>query len=875
MTRTSLLLSLGLALTACTDGSSDKDDGVGGVEDDSGEPTLADNDQDGFTEDEDCNDNDGTIYPGATEVCDNIDNNCDGQVDEDVTTTYYRDADGDGFGDEDNYQEACSAPTGYVPNGNDCADDDSEAYPGNTETCDYIDNDCDGQVDEDVTTTYYADSDVDGYGDPENGVDACSQPAGYVEDDQDCDDTSDQAFPGNLEICDEIDNNCDGQVDEDVTTTYYADLDGDNWGDASVTEEACSKPTGYAKTAGDCDDSAAAVNPDADEECDLIDNDCDGTTDEDDAIDVSTWYRDSDGDSYGDATVTDIDCYQPTGYVADDTDCDDSEATTYPGADEYCDGHDDDCDEAIDEDDAVDVSTWYEDSDSDGYGDASSTDIDCYQPTGYVSDDQDCDDNDADQYPGADEYCNSEDDDCDGDIDEDGEVLDGDTFYYDADSDGTGDSTTTIVACSEPSGYVDNDYDCNDTDATEPVVADASGGSSTGTGTWSDPYASIQDAMDDADECAIVMAGTYKEAISFDKSITVTAVEGADYTTIDADGVPCDASDPTGCEPAVSSMTGGLSPELVGFTITGGTGYTTSSSSSTTCADSSASYGGSNTCTVTTYEYYGGGVYVDGDDLTLTDCVIEDNTLPEFEQLAVGDFEQNWVYSYGGGIAVANGSVSLEGTQIFDNWADQGGGIYLFDAATADLVHSDVKENTATDGAGANVADGSSLSVINSVFACNEADTDGGGIFASDSGTSVSLVNVVLYGDESASGSTHGAGFYGDSSASLSMMNSIVSVDIGAYAVYGSGGGSISYNDVYNADTASYTFGGGYSAGTGGISQSAAFKSPSCDGNPNNDDFSLKSTSPAINAGNPASAYNDTDGTTNDMGAYGGPNGDW
>ncbi len=875
MTRASFLLGLGFALTACSGSSTDKDDEVDSVDTDSGTSGPIDADQDGFPEDQDCNDNDGTIYPGATEICDNIDNNCDGQVDEDVTTTYYRDADGDGFGDEENYQDACSAPTGYVPNGNDCDDADGDAYPGNAEVCDYIDNDCDGMIDEDVTTTYYADSDVDGFGDPDNSTDACSQPTGYVEDSGDCDDTSDQAFPDNLEICDEIDNDCDGDTDEDVTSTYYADTDGDGWGDSSITEDACSLPTGYSDTAGDCDDAAAAVNPDADEECDLIDNDCDGDTDEDDAIDVSTWYADGDSDSYGDATVTDIDCYQPTGYVADDTDCDDSDSDTYPGADEYCDGHDDDCDEVVDEDDAVDASTWYQDYDSDGYGDVSTTDVECYQPSGYVADNTDCDDADNAQYPGADEYCNSEDDDCDGDIDEDGEVLDGDTYYYDADSDGVGDPGTTIEACTTPSGYVDNPYDCNDTDATEPVVADATSGSTTGTGTFADPFASVQDAMDGADECVIALAGTYKETLSFEGSISVEAVEGPDYTTIDADGIPCDATDPTGCESTVTAAYGGMSPELIGFTVTGGTGTTIESSSSTTCADSSASYGGDNTCTVNTYEFYGGGVYVDGDDLTLTNCIVEDNTLPEFEQLAVDDFEQNWTYSYGGGIAVVDGSVSLDGTMVTSNFADQGGGLFFEGSSTGDIVQTSVVENTATDGAGANVSDGSSISAVNSIFACNIADTDGGGIFAADTSTAVTLTNVVLYNDESASGSTHGAGFYGDASATLTMMNSIVSVDIGSYAVYGTGGGSVSYNDVFNADSTAYAYGGGYSTGTGGISQAADFNSPSCDGNPTNDDFSLKSTSPAIDAGDPSSAYNDTDGTTNDMGAYGGPNGSW
>ena len=407
-----------IALIGCADKSTDATGGLD-TQDEGTDGGFEDADGDGYMSDEDCDDNDASVNAGSAEVCDGVDNNCDGEVDEGVTNTYYRDADGDGFGDETTTSEACESPEGYVPNGNDCDDADTSAYPGNEETCDGVDNNCDGEVDEGVTTTYYADADLDGYGDADVSEEACSQPTGYVEDDTDCDDSTDAAFPDNLEVCDEIDNDCDGDVDEGVTTTYYADVDGDGYGDAGYTQEACARPTGYSATAGDCDDSVAEVNPDADEECDDIDNNCDGDIDEDTAIDVSTWYADADGDGYGDADSSDIDCDNPVGYVADDTDCDDSEATTNPGASEYCDGHDDDCDGEIDEDDSVDVSTWYEDSDGDGFGDADESDIDCYEPTGYVSDDTDCDDSEATTNPDATEYCDGHDDDCDGDIDED------------------------------------------------------------------------------------------------------------------------------------------------------------------------------------------------------------------------------------------------------------------------------------------------------------------------------------------------------------------------------------------------------------------------------------------------------------------------
>ena len=81
-----------------------------------------DNDGDGFVQEEDCNDNDSAVSPAGEELCDGIDNNCDGQIDEGVTTSFYADSDEDGYGNPNIVVEACSPNDGLVSNGNDCDD---------------------------------------------------------------------------------------------------------------------------------------------------------------------------------------------------------------------------------------------------------------------------------------------------------------------------------------------------------------------------------------------------------------------------------------------------------------------------------------------------------------------------------------------------------------------------------------------------------------------------------------------------------------------------------------------------------------------------------------------------------------------------------
>ncbi|MFM7202063.1 MAG: putative metal-binding motif-containing protein, partial [Myxococcota bacterium] len=228
----------------------------------------------------DCNDASATVKPGATETCNGVDDNCNGTIDEGASsTTYYQDNDGDGYGSTTTTQ-ACTKPAGYATVGGDCNDANAAVKPGATETCNGIDDNCSGAIDEGVGTTYYQDNDADGYGSTTTTV-ACAKPTGYATVGGDCNDANAAVKPGATETCNGIDDNCSGTIDEGTSaTTWYKDTDGDGQGVSTQTTTACVKPTGYAATSGDCDDADADIYTGAPELCDTKDNDCNGSRDE-------------------------------------------------------------------------------------------------------------------------------------------------------------------------------------------------------------------------------------------------------------------------------------------------------------------------------------------------------------------------------------------------------------------------------------------------------------------------------------------------------------------------------------------------------------------------------------------------------------------
>ena len=229
-----------------------------------------DADGDGFSADQgDCDDGNTGIFPGATERCDGIDSDCDGEDGGDDlagSATFYEDTDSDGYGVQSTAVQACEAPAGVwseLPG--DCAPEDAMSNPGAEEVCDGVDNDCSGEADDGLPDVF-ADVDGDGFGDPSAALTGCETGANRVANDDDCDDSNADVTP---------------------ETIWYFDTDEDGFGIDEVTAVSCTSPGGdYALEGGDCRPDDADGYPGAEEICDNgqqaqnIDDNCNGEVDE-------------------------------------------------------------------------------------------------------------------------------------------------------------------------------------------------------------------------------------------------------------------------------------------------------------------------------------------------------------------------------------------------------------------------------------------------------------------------------------------------------------------------------------------------------------------------------------------------------------------
>ena len=454
----------------------------------------------------DCNDADPSVAPGQAELCDGLDNNCNGQVDEGFSDVdgdglagcIDGDDDGDGFDDVlDNCPAAPNPDQADLDGdaiGDVCDQDlDGDSVAGALDNCpwvpnpDQLDTDADGEGDSCDT-----DNDGDSVGDLFDNCPLVSNPTqanadGDVQgdacdtdddgdgfsDSQDCAPLNSAIFPGAVETCDGVDNNCTGGVDEAGAlgcTTVFPDVDGDGFGQIGGAA-ACLCGKSGPTTATDCNDNSAAVHPGAAEVCGGGDENCNGVANEAGALGCTNFFADNDQDGFG-AGGAQCACQAPAGTVTNAGDCNDGNKAIHPGAAELCDGVDQDCDGigdgaeglsrtcgtsnvgscslgsesctngggwtgctavfpkaetcgggdencngVIDEPGAKGCSTWYSDKDNDGYGVGGGS-CQCAASGSFgAKKSGDCNDAASNINPGAGDICDALDNNCDGAVD--------------------------------------------------------------------------------------------------------------------------------------------------------------------------------------------------------------------------------------------------------------------------------------------------------------------------------------------------------------------------------------------------------------------------------------------------------------------------
>ncbi len=408
------------------------------------------------TADRTCDQACGAATPAA-EVCNNKDDNCNGQTDEGTngvaceTTNEFGTCTG---------TQTCAAGVATCSGGTPKA-----------ETCNGADDNCNGQTDEEGAancTVYYRDDDGDRYGRDDDFKCLCAPKGVYTATvGHDCDDTKASVNPGATEVCNGIDDNCDGITDPAGSancTKYYVDADSDTWGVTGTDTCLCAAPASNAATRdGDCNDNDAAIHPGASEVCNGIDDNCNGSTDEGNPGGGVACQTGLLGVCAAGTTACQvggtIGCVQNVQATA-----------------ETCNGVDDNCDGNTDEDGAQGCTTLYLDTDGDTWGAIGSARCLCsgQVPAGYTATrGQDCDDLHANVNPAMPELCSTVgvDDNCNGLTDEEG-ATGCHTFFRDQDLDGWGSQTETKCLCAAAGEYTaTKSGDCCDTDDRANPVA--------------------------------------------------------------------------------------------------------------------------------------------------------------------------------------------------------------------------------------------------------------------------------------------------------------------------------------------------------------------------------------------------------------------
>ncbi len=535
------------------------------------------------------------------------------------------------------------------------------------------------------------------------------------------------------------------------------------------------------------------------------------------------------------------------GYIATSDggdDCDDGDPSVNPGATEACNGVDDNCDGNIDEG----VPATYTDADGDGYGDPNSP-LACSDPNG-VTNSADCNDTDPLAFPGADEVCNGHDDNCDGHVDENLPIV---TSYADLDGDGSGDPTNTTTDCQVPAGYVANSDDCDDTDARNPQWVQTWGRYG-GSGTIADPVSTIQAAIDSYATCVLVGPGAYYESVNFDGlNPSVKSTDGQATTWIYANGGPA----------VTFQSSEDATATLDGFSISGSYGYATEYDS---YYDSAPYY-----YYYETY-YYGGGIYILYASPTLRNLTITDSVLPlySYSYSTSSDGYTAYQYdtnSYGGGVYVGGGSPTLTDVTFTGDQASYGGGMYVDSYAALTGTRLKFYGDYAGYGAALDAGYEDTVNLTNVIVDATTSEYEIGTIYAGYLST-LTLDHATIV--------SNSVGVYGDYEATINVSNSIIAGnDYGIYNASSDGPATfnLSYNDVYTNSRSNYYSITDPTGTNGNIESPPKFTSYADDTDYASDVLTLQHASGCVGTGDPTQT--DADGSTDDMGAYGGKNGVW